>query len=179
MTASILVAFATRYGSTKEVAEALGARLRESGLSADVRPVREVSGLEGYDAVVLGTPLYIGSMLKDATRFLERHRAALEAMPVAVFALGPISAEEGIADEQAQLEGALAKTPWLKLVAAEVFVGKYDPARLKLAHRLIALLPASPLHGVPARDERDWDAIHAWADGLPAAFRLGPASGGS
>lgn len=90
MPASILVAYATRYGSTKEVAEAIGARLRESGLEADVRPVPDVRSVDGYVGVVLGAPLYIGSLLKGTLEFLEQHRAALEQMPVAVFALGPI-----------------------------------------------------------------------------------------
>ncbi|RJQ51638.1 MAG: flavodoxin [Actinobacteria bacterium] len=172
MASSILVSYATRYGSTQEVADAIGARLRELGFQVDVRPVRDVAGLEGYDAVVLGTPFYIGSMLKDARQFLERHRAGLEQMPVAIFALGPTRREEDMEAARAQLDEALAKTPWLKAVAAEMFVGKYDPARLRFLDKLVAILPASPLHGVGAHDERDWDAIGAWANGLPAALHL-------
>jgi len=95
MSNSILVAFATRYGSTQEVADKIAATLRESGLTVDVQPVKQVQTLDGYRAVVLGTPLYIGSWLKDAQRFLTRHQTALEKLPVAIFSLGPTRAGEG------------------------------------------------------------------------------------
>lgn len=172
MAGSILVAYATRYGSTGEVAEAVAARLREHGLDAEVKPAREVHSIGGFAGVVLGAPIYIGSMLKEAVAFLEQNRAALERTPVAVFTLGPLSAETAGDDPRSQLDGALAKVPWLKPAAAEIFVGKYDPSKLRLSDKLIAALPASPLHGVTAHDERDWTAIGAWADGLPAALQL-------
>ena len=121
---------------------------------------------------MLGTPFYLGSMLKDAAAFLERHRAALEVLPLAFFALGPTRAGDDMAEARKQLDGALAKLEWLKPVAAEMFVGTYDPARLRLFDKLIALPPASPFHGVGAHDERDWDAIRSWAMGLPAALEL-------
>lgn len=168
----ILVAYATRYGSTREVAEAAGTALREQGVDADVKPAKDVTALDGYGGVVLATPFYIGSMLKDATAFLERNRVALEVLPVALLALGPVQASDDMSEARKQLDGALAKLEWLKPVAAEMFVGKYDPAHLRLLDKLVAVPPASPLHGVGAHDERDWDAIRSWAMGLPAALGL-------
>ena len=168
--APILVAFATRYGSTKEVAEAVAATLSEQGLAAKVRPAREVRSLDGYGAVVLGAPLYMGSLLKDARSFLERNQSALHETPLAVFVLGPISAAEGVEGSRGQLDKELAKMPWLEPVAEQVFVGKYDPSRLAFKHKLIAGLPASPLHGLPARDDRDWEAIRDWARGIGATL---------
>ena len=145
----------------------------------EVKPARDVRSVDGYGAVVLGTLFYIGSMLKDAREFLEQHRAALEQMPLAIFALGPTTADEESEAARAQLDGALAKMPWLKPAAAEMFVGKYDPAKLRFSDKLVAALPASPLHGLGAHDDRDWAAISAWADSLPAALHLGAPSGGS
>ena len=170
MAASILIAYATRYGSTQEVAEAVGARLREQGLTVEVRRAGEVRSVGGFDAVVLGTPLYIGSLLREARKFLNRCRTALSQMPVAVFALGPVHGGKELEDARTQLTAALAKLPWLRPVATEVFVGKYDPAHLRFPDSLLAVLPASPLHGLPAHDGRDWAAIHAWADTLPAVL---------
>jgi menaquinone-dependent protoporphyrinogen oxidase len=171
MAASILVVYATRYGSTREVAEAVGTRLRERDLRVEVRRAREVRSLNGFGAVVLGAPLYIGSLLREARKFLDRHRAVLSRMPVAVFALGPISGGTEVDDARSQLQVALAKLPWLTPVTTAVFVGRYDPARLRFPDSLLAALPASPLHGLPAHDGRDWDAIRAWADILPAILQ--------
>jgi menaquinone-dependent protoporphyrinogen oxidase len=166
MSDSILVTYATRYGSTQEVAEQVAATLRQGGLEVDVRPARQVRTLEGYRAVVLGAPLYIGSWLKDAQRFLTQHQAGLAKVPVAVFTLGPTRAEEDVAQAHTQMDAQLAKYPWLKPVAAELFGGKYDPAKLKFPASLLAALPASPLYKAPASDIRDWDAIRAWASSL-------------
>jgi menaquinone-dependent protoporphyrinogen oxidase len=168
MSDSILVTYATRYGSTQEVAEKVAATLRESGLAAEIHPAKQVRTLDGYRAVVLGAPLYIGSWLKDAQRFLTQHQAALANLPIAIFTLGPTRADEGWEAVRGQLDAQLGKYPWLKPVAVELFGGKYDPAKLKFPMNLLAALPASPLHGEPASDVRDWDAIRAWAGSLPA-----------
>jgi len=173
--APVLVAYATRYGSTQEVAEEVAATLREGGLEVDIQPMREVRTLKGYRAVVLGAPLYMGHLHKDADAFLSRYREALAERLVAVFALGPLhgpSEAEEWRDSRATLESELAKSPWLTPVALEMFGGKYDPSTLGLTHRLLSALPASPLHGMAASDVRDWTAIRAWAGGL--AQKLGP-----
>lgn len=166
MSNSILVAYATRYGSTQEVADRIAATLRESNLTVDVQPVKQVRTLDGYRAVVLGAPLYIGSWLKDAQRFLTQHQPALEKLPVAIFSLGPTRADEGMAEVRASLDAQVGKYPWLKPVAVELFGGKYDPAKLRFPDTLLKAFPASPLHGLPASDIRDWEAIGAWARGL-------------
>ena len=94
MPASVLVAYASRYGSTQEVAEAVAATLRECELEVDSQPMREVRTLERYSAVVLGTAIYIFRLHKDARRFLSRYRAALTERPVAIFAMGPFHNDE-------------------------------------------------------------------------------------
>ncbi len=168
MGVKILVAYATRYGSTREVAEVVGATLADHGADVVVRPTTDVADVAGYEAVVLGAPFYLGSMLKDAARFLERHRSTLERMPLAIFTLGPVRASDDIAEAAGQLDKAIADLEWLHPVSAEMFVGAYDPERLRLADRLIAMPPASPMHGLGAHDDRDWDAIRTWAAALPA-----------
>jgi len=166
MADAVLVTYATRYGSTREVAERVAATLREGGAAVDVRPAGSVKDLSGYGTVVLGAPYYIGKMLKEATAFLERHRAALEAMPVAVFALGPARGSDDLEEARGQLDKTLAKYPWLKPTAVEMFVGRYDPAVLRGLDKLVAKPKASPLHGVGAHDDRDWAAIERWAAAL-------------
>ena len=164
MSTSVLVGYATRYGSTQEVAEAVAATLRECGLEVDLQPLQEVRSLAGYDAAVVGASLYMYRWHKDARRFLSRHRQALTERPVAVFALGPTHDphdEEEWRDSRAQLDKALTKFPWLTPVALELFGGKYDPARLRFPINLLA-------GKEPATDIRDWTAIRAWARDLAA-----------
>jgi menaquinone-dependent protoporphyrinogen oxidase len=88
-------------------------------------------------------------------------------LPGAFFALGPT--RPGALDQpdvRAQLDEALVKIPWFKPVSAQLFGGKYAPARLRFPDSLLAALPASPLHNQPASDARDWNAINAWAESL-------------
>jgi menaquinone-dependent protoporphyrinogen oxidase len=162
MPTPVLVAYATSYGSTHEVAEAVAATLRERGLDVDLQSMRHVRTLAGYSAIVLGAPLLMFRWHKDARRFLSRHRQALMERPVAVFALGPVHDpydEQEWQDSHAQLDKELARVPWFGPVAVEVFGGKYDPTKLRFPINLFA-------GKEPASDLRDWAAIRTWARGL-------------
>ncbi len=175
MPGQVLVAYATRYGSTGQVAETVAASLRERGLEVDVRVAQDVHDLEGYRAVVLGAPFYIGKMLKEAHSFLAEHREALATRPVAVFALGPLRpGEQELTEARKQLAPELAKAPWLAPVAVEMFGGRYDPAKLRFLDKLVSVLPGTPLKGQPASDVRDWAAIRTW--GADLAAKLQPAA---
>lgn len=165
MTEKILVAYASKYGSTREVAEAVAQALQANGLTADLQPARGVRSLEGYSAVVLGAPLYMFHWHKDALQFLTRHKQALTQLPVSVFALGPFHDEpEDWQEVRKELEKELAKFPWLSPAAAEVFGGKFDPTALTFPWNLVPALKA-----MPPSDLRDWDKIRAWACGLAVA----------
>jgi menaquinone-dependent protoporphyrinogen oxidase len=165
----ILVAYGTRSGSTKEVAEAVAATLREHNLDVDIQAMKTVSSLAGYRAVVLGAPLIMGRWHKDARRFLSRHKAALEECPAAVFALGPVhNVEEEWQGARGQLDKTLAKYPQFKPIAIEVFGGKFDPALLGFPWKL---LPG--LKKIPSSDIRDWTAICTWASNLAEKFQQG------
>jgi len=163
----LLVAYATRSGSTEEVAQAVAQTLRESGVSVETQPVRNIRSLEPYSAVVLGVPLYMGRMHKDARRFLSTHRSALSKMPVALFVLGPVQKDEkDWTGARMQLKKELAKYPWFSPVFNQILGGKFDPARLGFPFNLIP-----PLRKMPASDIRDWTAIRAWASEVAAALQ--------
>jgi len=162
MSSSILVGYATQYGSTQEVAEAIAETLREGGVTVDVLPLREVRDLGGYSGVVLGATLMKSRFHKDAQNFLKKQRQALTERPVAVFALGPVKEphdEEEWQSSRAQLDKQMQYFPWLTPSAVELFGGKFDPATLPF--------PLNKLAGQqPASDARDWTAIRAWASDL-------------
>jgi menaquinone-dependent protoporphyrinogen oxidase len=150
----VLVTYATRKGSTKEVAEAIALRLGGHGIVAELQPASDVQDLEGYDGVVLGGALYMGRVHPDARKLLKRFRGRFEDMPVAVFAMGPLTtSEKDVADARKQLDHALAKTPEIAPVAVAIFGGVVVPDKLRF-----------PFSKMPAADARDWEAIRAWAD---------------
>ena len=162
-TNSVLLAYATRFGSTQEVAETVAASLREAGLKVDLQLMKEVESLDQYEVVVLGAAIYNTKWHADAHQFLAKHQAALTQRPVAIFTLGPLSSSAAaMRNSRRQLDKELAKYPWLKPVALEIFAGKYDPSKpgLGFFERLL-----------PARDHRDWAAIRAWANALPAQLQ--------
>ncbi len=162
-TRRILLAYATKYGSTQEVAETIATTLREAGPEVDIQPMREVKSLDDYAAVVLGAAIYGGRWHPEAHLFLSQHQATLEQRPVAIFALGPLSASAAAGQKsRRQLDKDLEKYPWLKPVTEAMFAGKYDPSQLSFFERLL-----------PASDHRDWDAIRAWATALPAQLQHG------
>lgn len=162
-TKSILLAYATRFGSTQEVAETIAASLRQAGFEVDMQLMQEVKTLTNYDAVVMGAAIYNAKWHADAHQFVSLHQEALVQRPVAIFTLGPLSRSEAAKrNSRRQLDMELAKYPWLKPVAVEIFAGKYDPSKpgLSFFERFL-----------PARDYRNWDAIRLWANALPTKLQ--------
>jgi len=78
----VLVAYASKHGATRQIAERIGEVLRASGLDAEVRPVRSAGDPAGYDAVVLGSAVYFGAWRREGTAYVRRHRGALSGRPV-------------------------------------------------------------------------------------------------
>ena len=153
MSGRILVAYATKHGSTIEVAEAIAAALRGRGREVDVRPAADLLALDGYSAVGLGGALYMTRYHQDAVRFLKRHRHVLKDMPLAVFAMGPKTiAEAEVAVSRSQLDRALEAVPELTPATVAIFGGVVDPSKLRF-----------PFKHMPASDARDWDSIADWA----------------
>ncbi len=158
MSNKVLLAYASKYGSTREVAEAVAKTMQEKGLEVDLQQASQVHSLKEYSAVVLGAPLYLYRWHKHAIRFLKRHEKALKSMPAAVFAIGPSfnGDEKEWLETRDQFRKEIAKFPWFNPVEAEVMGGKFDPAKLGFLMKYF-------LKDLPAADLRDWDAIAKWA----------------
>ena len=178
----VLVAYATRHGSTAGIAERIAETLRASGLTADAVPVKDVRALDPYDAVVIGGAAYLFHWLKDATAFTKRHRRELLRRPVWLFSSGPLGTD--LVDDEGNdvLESCRPRefeelTALLHPRGERVFFGAWDPEAppASLGERMLRLLPASK-EAMPAGDFRDWPAIEAWARDIAADLQAAPAA---
>jgi menaquinone-dependent protoporphyrinogen oxidase len=163
----ILVTYASRAGSTAEVAEAIGQTLRESGAQVDVRPMQAVEDLAAYRAVVAGSAIRGGKWLPEAMQFMHAHQAELARRPCATFmvciTLGMRNGEkyrDGLRDWMAEAR-SLARP-----VSEGMFAGVLDFSKVPLTFNTL-LMRLMVLIGVfPRGDHRDWGAIRAWAESL-------------
>jgi menaquinone-dependent protoporphyrinogen oxidase len=159
----ILVAYGTKHGSTREVAEVVAAELRTRGLEVDVLPAEQAHAVGDYDGVVIGGALYAGRWHPQAKHLLLDEEDELAERPVAIFAMGPRTMDPSdVADARRQLDRALAKAPAVEPVAVAIFGGVLQPSALRF-----------PFNRLPASDARDWDEIRGWAAGLTRFFGYG------
>lgn len=180
-TTRVLVAYASKHGATRGIAQRIAATLRREGLAVTVLPATPDTDPAGYDAFVIGGAAYLGSWLKETAAFVRRHRALLAARPVWLFSSGPLGTATTDAKgrdvlvasepkEFAEFRAALAPRD------ARVFFGALDPGTLGFAERVPRLLPAGRAL-LPAGDFRDWAAIEAWAAQIARELAPVPASG--
>lgn len=175
----VLVAHASRHGSTAGIAERIGETLRARGLTAEVRPVTEVDDLGPYDAVVLGAAAYMSHWLKDATTFARRHQAELAGRPLWLFSSGPLGTDF-VDEEGRDVVGVSRPTEFPELTerlhprGERVFFGAWDSGAppIGLGERLVRHLPAAR-DALPSGDFRDWAAIEAWAEDIALDLQSG------
>jgi menaquinone-dependent protoporphyrinogen oxidase len=165
----ILIAVASRHGSTHDIAARLGEGLRQCGHTIDVRAASAVHNLAPYGAVVVGSAVYMGRWLPDALAFLDRLEAPLGDVPVWIFSSGPLS--DPTSTDIPSIHEKLASA--LGVRGHRVFAGRLVPADLNLGERLVV----RAVHA-PSGDFRDWEAVTAFADEICAALRREPVAPG-
>jgi menaquinone-dependent protoporphyrinogen oxidase len=200
MSSRILVAYATKCGSTAGVSDAIAQKLREGGASVDVRLAQEITDVGPYDAVVVGSPILYGRWRSEARAFVRRHEGRLSRIPVAYFltcleltrvqdgqALGisffldpflgrPPKIEGKLSSfEKAHLlsafvEPVLTEAPEVKPVSVGVFRGKLDYSQLDFLSWLVMRLLRLIYRRAPEGDFRNWEAIGSWAVNLSPAL---------
>ena len=163
---TVLVAFASKHGSTGEIATAIAEELRESGLSVDCVAAHEVGTLDPYDAVVLGSAVYMGRWRGEARRFLRKHARALSERPFWVFSSGPTGPPDKDDPHWTEPRRTMRRAEEVGARGHIVFGGRVPTdAHGPAAHAMAEGTPEE------YRDRRDWAAIRAWADGI--AMSLG------
>ena len=161
MPTRVLVAYATKLGSTREIAEAIGETLRSAGIDADILPAGSVPDIAPYEAVVLGSALYAAHWQRDANRFVVRHLDALKSLPVWLFSSGPLdrtlaAADLPIADQAAALTAPIGAR------GHRTFGGRLSADAEDIDPQVLATHPIG--------DFRDWVAIRGWAATIAEAL---------
>jgi len=171
---TILVLYASKYGSTMAIAEHIAEQLDLRGLDARIEPIETAADLEGVDAFVIGSAVYRRHWLRAATDFVRRNRELLASRPVWLFSTGPLRPSASAAlpldaepQEIPEFIGAIRPRD------AHVFLGRLDPARLDAVDRLRRAW-LTDRAALPAGDYRDWRAVDAWVELI--AEELAPAT---
>jgi menaquinone-dependent protoporphyrinogen oxidase len=154
----VLVCAASKYGATSEIAQAVADLLAKRGLEVTVLPPQEVGAVEEFDAVVLGSAVYMGQWMKPARELAERSAAALAARPVWLFSSGPVGEPPKPADDPVDVTKMLQST---KARDHQIFVGKLVKKHLSFPDRAMA----SAIRAAEG-DFRNWDEIRDWATGI-------------
>lgn len=160
MSKNILVTYASKYGATKEIAEKIGDQLRLNGEEVDVFPVEIVKNLTCYQAVILGSAIYVGKWPKEAVRFLLANEKCLADRPLWIFSSGPTG--EGNPIEL--IEGKLIPS------ALQSTIDRIHPRAITVFHGNINLEKINAIEKwavksvvkKPFGDFRDWNAIAKW-----------------
>jgi menaquinone-dependent protoporphyrinogen oxidase len=184
---TILVAFATKYGATQGIAERVSSKLREMGQEVELKPAGTVGDVTTYDAFVIGSGVYSGSWLSEATEFVRRNSTTLSTRPVWLFSSGPLGTDvTAKADQshepdevlgQIKVFGTKPTIHWplpkeviefrtsIRPREHVMFFGALNHKSLPFAER-IAMLAVGGMEG----DFRDWGAIDAWAENIAHAL---------
>jgi menaquinone-dependent protoporphyrinogen oxidase len=158
----LLVTYATRAGSTREVAAIIGDGLTQRGFAVDVTSVKANPHVEDYQAILIGSAVRMGQWLPEAVEWIKTNQQALQRGPVALFTVHMHNTGDD-AQSRANREAYLsAIRPLLHPVDAVFFSGKIDPTHLSLLERLLVRAVKASVG-----DARDWDSIGDWAQTVP------------
>jgi menaquinone-dependent protoporphyrinogen oxidase len=158
---TILVATASRHGSTHEIGDEIAQNLREAGHAVERLEIEEESAPGRYDAAIVGSAVYMGKWLTGACRFVERNHKTLNAVPLWLFSSGPIGPDTPALDTK-HIEQTLGVTATLE---HRIFRGKLDTSVLGFGERL-----AVQLVRTPDGDFRNWDEVRDWAHEIDAVL---------
>ena len=153
---AVLVAYASKHGSTQGIAERIAEKLRQMGKEAEVRPVEDIKDPRSYQAFVIGSAVYYGSWLKEATEWVHRNQAVLSQHPVWLFSVGPLGTE--VQDSEQQPREMVEFQQAIGPREQRIFYGALDHSRLSFTERMMVKAVQAP-----EGDFRDWQAIDDWA----------------
>ncbi len=153
----VLIAVASKHGSTYEIARAISEELQAANLAVDILDLAKgvIAALRNYDAVILGSGIYAGNWLPEAKKFAQKHHEELSSLPVWLFSSGPLGSDNPQPhDDPEKLALSMGQ---VKIREHHLFLGKLDAAELGLGERLMVKM----VHA-PEGDFRDWEEVSNW-----------------
>ncbi|MBN2086424.1 MAG: flavodoxin domain-containing protein [Anaerolineales bacterium] len=162
MKRKVLIAYASKLGSTGEVAQAIGEQLTARGFVADVLRVGDVKDVAPYNSFLLGSAVRMGRWLPEAVGFLEQNAGSFAGKSVFYFSVCMTMREDTPENRSRALPMTNAARAIREPNAEEFFGGRMDYSKLPFLEQ--AILRAKK---IPEGDFHDWDAIRAWAGKLP------------
>jgi menaquinone-dependent protoporphyrinogen oxidase len=161
--AKVLVTYASKHGSTQEIAEFIARTLTELGQDVDCLPVDSAPDPGRYEAVVLGSAVYIGSWLNEASAFARGNADRLASLPVWLFSSGPMGTE--LDDEEEQPKELEELRNRIRPRDHRVFFGALDPEKLGFGERMVVKAVRAP-----TGDFRNWEDIRDWSGGIATSL---------
>jgi len=154
----VLIAYATKYGTTKEIAKEIQDVLAEKSIESDLINVMETGKIETYAAVILGSPVYMGKMLVEARDFCTHYQPYLKDTWLAIFVNGISCCSPGSAVTSSLMAAIDEMAEYVRPAMKTAFAGAFSPTKLTDADAQIAGLVRPPVG-----DFRDHEAIRIWA----------------
>jgi menaquinone-dependent protoporphyrinogen oxidase len=154
----ILVTYATKAGSTADVAERIAKNLSDQNLPVELLPVSKAGSLEQYTAVVVGSAVRAGNLLPEAKSFIDKHQAELANKHFSFFVVCLTmkdETEENCKTVSAYLDPVRAK---LKPAREGFFAGRLNASRLGFVERMLMKAMKAP-----DGDYINGDAIDEWS----------------
>jgi len=167
MTNRILIAYASKCGSTTEIAKSMGKVLLEKGYEVEILPVSQVKSMDGYDSILAGSAIRVGAWLPEAVEFVKNNQTTMQKIPTAIFTVHALNWENTSASEALRKNYTNAIKHLISPVDEVFFAGKIDYSTMTFLEKML-----SKAVKAVEEDRRDWTVINGWAAEIPNKLRL-------
>lgn len=168
----LFVGHASQYGSTKEIAERIGARLVTAGIDADVRAIGAAPALASYDGIILGSAIHDGSWLAEASEFVKENLDALSGQPLWLFSVSSIG------EQSSAFPSLITRLMLRSLKEPKGLAPLWGTLAPRAHHRFAGVVKREHWGGAGSvfmkllrgrfGDLRNWTEVDNWADQIAA-----------
>jgi menaquinone-dependent protoporphyrinogen oxidase len=167
MTKKLLIAYASKCGSTTEIAKSMGKVLLEKVYEVDILLVNQVKTMDGYDGILAGSAVRVGSWLPEAVEFIKNNQTSLQKIPTAIFTVHGLNWENTSASEALRMNYTSGVKQLISPIDEVFFAGKIDYSTMTFLEKMLCKAVKAA-----EEDRRDWGVINTWAAEIPGKLRL-------